>query len=222
MKSTTRVHTTDWKTAVCGGHKKWKLIQLLAKNQNSLWTDINFGIPQTFIRIENILFTLHAVTFACSHVHTGYGQHLVMVCRTHPCHCRTTLFPAIVFFTLVFNNKPRMEYVTQSVADFLSPGPVSQRQQNLGQATWIWEACLCAGVCRRMQSCRAEQTCKCDWCYCFGVLSVHQCVTVDTLMGTWCLWYSEWRGFGDWIGAMCASRLNGQGHCYCELQRAPF
>ncbi len=106
--------------------------------------------PDIYQNWKYIIHTSHInifFTFACSHIHTGHGQHLVMVCRTHPSHCHTTLFPAIVFFILVCRNKLRMEYSMQSVANvFLSLGPVSHRQLNIGQATWVWGVCLCARV----------------------------------------------------------------------------
>lgn len=131
---------------VFAGHKK-----LLAKNLNSLWSDINFGIPQTFIRIENILFTLHTLTSSSHlHVHT-YTQAMDIIwwwCAAPIPHIVTLLFfLPLCFFILVCRNKQRMEYSMQSVASvFLSLGPVSHRQLNIGQATWVWGVCLCARV----------------------------------------------------------------------------
>lgn len=106
-------------------------------------------IPQTFIRIENILFTLHTFTFACSHVHTGHGQNLLMGWAI-PDIVTLLIFLPFVLFTLVCRNKLRMECSTQSVGKFFfffwAFCPVSHRQLNMGQATWVWGVCLCARV----------------------------------------------------------------------------
>lgn len=180
--------------------------------------------PDIYQNWKYIIHTSHInifFTFACSHVHTGHGQHLVMVCRTHPWHCHTTLFPAIVFFTLVCRNKPSMEYSTQSVADvFLSLGPVSHRQLNMGQATWVWGVCLCA----RVASANSHPAVSGKPVNVIDVIAL-EC-SVFTNVSLWIRWWAHGActvsggGLGIEL-AQCVHHVSTViGHCYCELPRA--